>query len=78
MQTMSVGEFKSNFSEILKRVLAGEEIGISYGKRKEIVARLVPKASLRKPKRKLGILEGKGKVMFSNDFKMTEEEFLGL
>jgi antitoxin (DNA-binding transcriptional repressor) of toxin-antitoxin stability system len=78
MQIMSVGEFKSNFSEILKRVLAGEEVGISYGKKKEIVARLVPKASGKKPRRKIGILEGKGKVVFNNDFKITEEEFLGL
>lgn len=75
---MSVGEFKANFSHVLKRVLAGEEIGISYGKRKEIVARLVPKAKTKKPRRKLGIFEGKGKVNFSTDFKMTEEEFLGL
>lgn len=31
-----------------------------------------------KPKRKLGLLEGKVKVYFADDFKMTEEEFLGL
>lgn len=74
---MSVGEFKANFSEVLKRVLAGEEIGILYGKKKEVVARLVPKAAEKKPKRKLGVLEGKGKIKFAKDFKMTEEEFLG-
>ena len=78
METMSVGEFKSNFSEVLKRVLAGEEIGILYGKKKEIVARLVPKSSAKKPKRKIGILEGKWKVVFNAGFKMTEKEFLGL
>ena len=78
METMSVGEFKSNFSQVLKRVLAGEEIGILYGKKKEMVARLVPKEHVKKPRRKLGILEGKLKVTFSDDFKMSEEEFLGL
>ncbi len=36
METMSVGEFKSNFSGVLKRVLAGEEIGISFGKKKKL------------------------------------------
>jgi antitoxin (DNA-binding transcriptional repressor) of toxin-antitoxin stability system len=77
MQTLSVGEFKANFSEVLKKVLAGEEIAISYGKKKEIVARLVPKAG-KKEKRKIGILEGKSTVIFKDDFKMTEEEFLGL
>ncbi len=78
MEIMSVGEFKANFSEVLKKVLAGHEIGISYGKRKEIVARLVPKLPVKKHRRKIGILEGKGKVNFGVDFKMTEEEFLGV
>ena len=78
MDTMSVGEFKSNFSEVLKRVLAGEEIGISYGKKREIVARLVPKSTAKKPRRKIGILEGKGSVIFNKDFKITEKEFLGI
>jgi prevent-host-death family protein len=77
METMSVGEFKANFSDVLKRVMAGEEIGISYGKKKEIVARVVPKADPRKRRRQIGSLEGKGKVVFNAGFKMTEEEFLG-
>lgn len=77
MKILSVGEFKANFSEVLKKVLSGEEIGISYGKKKEIVAKLVPKTT-KKAKRKIGILEGKGKVIFSHDFKMTGEEFLGV
>lgn len=77
MKTMSVGEFKANFSEVLKLVLAGEEIGILYGKRKEIVAKLVPKSGGKQPRRKLGLLESKGTIKFGTDFKMTEEEFLG-
>ena len=78
MKTMSVGEFKTHFSAVLKRVIAGEEIGILYGKQKEMVARLVPKANAKKPKRKIGILEGKSSVKFKRNFKMTEEEFLGV
>ncbi len=78
MKVMSVGEFKTNFSQALKNVLAGEEIGISYGKNKEIVARLVPKAPAQKNKRKIGTLEGQGKVKFGAGFKMTTEEFLGI
>jgi antitoxin (DNA-binding transcriptional repressor) of toxin-antitoxin stability system len=76
MEIMSVGDFKANFSQALKKVLAGEVIGISYGKGKEIVARLVPKENAKKKRRKIGILEGKGKVKFGRDFKMTAEEFL--
>lgn len=75
---MNVGEFKTHFSEVLKRVLAGEEIGISYGKKKEIVARLVPKSTAKEAKRKIGIFEGKGKVSFGVDFSITEDEFLGV
>ncbi len=78
MKTLSVGEFKAHFSEVLKLVLAGEEVGILYGRKKEIVAKLVPKTVERKPRRKLGLLEGKGTVEFGTGFKMTEEEFLGL
>ena len=75
---MSVGEFKTNFSAALKKVLAGHEINISYGKRKEIVAKLIPKPAPKKTKRKIGILDGKTKIVFSKDFKITNEEFLGL
>lgn len=75
---MSVGEFKTNFSQVLKKVQAGEEIGITYGKKKEIVARLVPRKMDKPLKRKIGILDGKAKVVFARDFKLTTEEFLGL
>ena len=78
IQVMSVGELKTNFSEVLKRVQSGEEIGIAYGKNKVIVARLVPKNPAKKMKRKIGILDGKGKLKFSRDFKLTTEEFLGI
>lgn len=78
IQVMSVGELKTNFSEVLKRVQSGEEIGIAYGKNKVIVARLVPKNTAKKMKRKIGILDGKCKVKFSRDFKLTTEEFLGI
>ena len=76
MKVMSVGELKTRFSEVLKRVQSGEEIGIAYGKSKVVVARLVPKNMEKKKKRKIGILDGKGKVIFSKDFKLTAEEFL--
>jgi antitoxin (DNA-binding transcriptional repressor) of toxin-antitoxin stability system len=77
MRIMTVGEFKTNFSQVLKRVLAGEEIGISYGKNKEIVARLVPKASIKNARRKIGIWDKKAEIKFGANFKMTEEELLG-
>lgn len=78
MKTLTVGELKSRFSEIIKEVQTGEEIAVAFGKKKEIVAYLVPKSARKPGSRKLGILQNKGKVTFADDFKMTEEEFLGL
>ncbi|TAN14722.1 MAG: type II toxin-antitoxin system prevent-host-death family antitoxin [Chitinophagaceae bacterium] len=78
METLTIGEFKAHFSEVLKKVQEGKEVAISYGKKKEIVARLVPKATAKKTARKLGMWDKKGRVIFHSDFKMTEEEMLGL
>ena len=50
MKTMTVGELKAQFSEVLGQMLKnGEPIAISYGKKKEKVAAIVP-YSLIKPK----------------------------
>lgn len=78
MKTMMIGELKANFSEVIQEVKAGEEIAVAFGKKKEVVAYLIPKAARKAGKRQLGILAQKGKVTFGNDFKMTEEEFLGI
>ena len=74
---MTVGEFKTHFSDVLEQVKAGEEIAVTYGKKKEVVGYFIPEKP-QKPKVKLGIMQGKAKFTFSHDFKMTEEEFLGL
>jgi len=78
MKTMTVGEFKAQFSSVIEQVKKGEEIAVTFGKKKEIVGYFLPKVIDSKEKRKLGIMEGKAKVTFNDDFKMTEEEFLGL
>lgn len=74
---MTVGEFKSNFSEVLEQVKAGVSIAVTYGRKKEIVGYFLPESQHIKPKRKLGILEGKAKVSFKEGYKMSEEELLG-
>lgn len=78
METMTVGDFKANFSEVLKKVQQGEEIAISFGKKKEIVARLIPGSGQKKAKRKIGIFEGKAKITFTKNYSITEEEMLGI
>lgn len=76
IQAINVGELKANFSEVLKKVQAGEEIAILYGKK--IVAKLIPEISQKKSRRKIGIWDKKGSVNFNPDFKITEEELLGI
>lgn len=77
MYQLTVGQFKSKFSEVLGKVLQGESIGITYGKTKKKVAAIVPyKKYLRQTRFKLGLLEAKASFKIHNDFKMRDEEFL--
>lgn len=77
MKTYAVGEFKTHFSEIIERVRAGEEIIISYGKKKENVAVLIPYADYKTKKIRLGILQNKS-FKIHDDFQMSEEALLDL
>ncbi len=79
MKTLPVGELKAQFSEVLEKVKSGESFGILYGKKKKPIAMIVPyKDSMVRKERKIGLLEGKVNIQFSDDFKMSEEELLGL
>jgi len=79
MKMLPVGELKAQFSEVLEKVKMGESFGILYGKKKKPVAMIVPfNDQERKSERKIGILDGKVKSKFADNFKITEEEFLGL
>ncbi len=76
MKTYPVGEFKAHFSEIMEQVRAGEEIIISYGKKKENVAVLIPYAAYKSKKIRLGLLQDKV-LKIHDDFAISEEELLG-
>lgn len=78
MKTLTVGELKANFSDVLSTVLkTGEAVVISYGKKKEKVAALVPIDQV-KPvsKRVLGTLGAKASVTFKPNFSLTDDELL--
>lgn len=80
---MMVADFKAQFSDVLGKVRNGEEVFLGYGRRREKIAVLVPYEKYRRltkanVKRQAGTLAGKGEVVFGKDFKMTDEEFLGL
>jgi prevent-host-death family protein len=77
MQEVTVGELKANFSELLDKVVGGEEITISFGKKRKRVAVLIPYDHYsRKSERKLGLLKGRGRCVIRKDFKLTDEELL--
>jgi prevent-host-death family protein len=78
MKTMAVGEFKARFSEAVEAVKHGEEIVISYGKKRQNIAVLVPYASFKhKNAITLGSLAGKASVQFADDFEMSADELVG-
>ena len=77
MQTLTVGELKTGFSEVLKKIRNGEEIVISYGKKREKVAVLVPYSTYAStPERSLGLLKNRAECIIHDDFEISEKEML--
>lgn len=78
MKTLPVGEFKTHFSDILKEVQSGEEIIITYGRNKKSVAALIPISEYKQQNTiKMGLLKDQT-YSITEDFEMTEEEFIGI
>lgn len=78
MKTLSVGELKAQFSEVLEMVKAGESVEILFGKKRQPVAMIVPIDRKKKGKRKIGIYEGKTAITLAEDFEITEVELANL
>lgn len=76
MKSLTVAEFKAQFSAMLSLVKEGESVQILYGKAKRPVALLVP-AETPGTIRDLGPLEGKAKFKEKDGGKMNLEDFLG-
>jgi hypothetical protein len=76
MKTLSVGEFKSQFSHVIEMIKAGEEVEVTYGKQKEVIGVFKPKTKKKGSKRKFGQLEGtKGYYMAKDFTETTFEDF---
>jgi len=79
MKTLQSAKAKTHFSSILKDIEAGNEVAITYGKKKQAVAVIIPYEKWKKSqKRQLGTLEGKMSVEFAGDFAITDEELIHL
>lgn len=79
MQTIQVGQFKSEFSSILDKVQnEGEKYIIEYGKKHKKVAMLVP-YNEEKKQRIFGLHEGMGKINdnFDDDNQEINSMFYG-
>lgn len=77
MQTFTIGELKTRFSEVLEKVRNGQKIVISYGKKREKVAVIVPYSAYGpKRERSLGLLKDRGRCVIHEGFDMSEEEIL--
>jgi hypothetical protein len=76
MKTMTVGEFKTRFSDVVDWIKQGKKIAVTYGKKKEVIGYFIPELPESDSKRNLGIMKGKAKVSFHPGFKMDEKEFL--
>ncbi len=73
MQSIQVGQFKSDLSSILEQVQnSGEKFVIEYGKKHKKVAMLVPFEEEKKESRKFGIYEGKCKI--PDDFDKEDKD----
>jgi antitoxin (DNA-binding transcriptional repressor) of toxin-antitoxin stability system len=68
MKAMAVGHMKTHFSEVLEEVKQGNRVGILYGRAKKPVAMIVPYLEEKTQDRKIGILDGKISIKFTDDF----------
>jgi len=77
MQTLTIGELKASFSEVLKKIRNGQKIVVSYGKKREKVAVIVPYSDYAsKSERCLGLLKDRAGCIIHDDFEMSDKEML--
>lgn len=75
MKDLNVGEFKTHFSEVLKDVKHGERVIISFGKKKEKLAVIIPYRGYAQTDRHLGILTKRGSFKILEGFKFSDKDF---
>lgn len=76
MISVTVGDFKSRFSDYLDSVINGEDVEILYGRAKKPVAKFTKIKETEK--RNIGTLDGISSFSEIEDGKISMEEFLGI
>jgi hypothetical protein len=82
VKTMTVAEFKADFSSAVDEIRANNEVVVTYGRSRRPLGVFVSYNghSAKKPKAgiRLGVLKDKGWSLSMENFVMTDEELLGL
>ncbi len=78
MKTMTVGELKARFSEVMGQMIkSGEPVAISYGKKKEKIAAIIPYSQLKpQAERSLGLMRGRARCVIHDDSALSDEALL--
>lgn len=76
MKTVTIGEFKANFSEYAEKVQKGLELIVTHGRKRKKIFKVMPIQEEKPVKRKLGVLDGKVNITIADDWEMTDEELL--
>ena len=77
METITVGELKGKFSEILNKVRNGEKVVIGYGRKREQIAVIVPFSEYStQTERQLGLLKDKASCRIHDNFALSDQELL--
>ena len=77
MKVMSVGELKPQFSSVLNNIKTGEEIIVSYGRKKEKVAVIIPYEKYKKQtlKKQKEFVNKKNGLEFYTNSWVKDSEF---
>ncbi len=80
MKILTVAKLKAEFSSVIDDLKQGHEVVITYGRKKEPIATIVPQSKLKKPdfSLQLGDLKKAGWTYQMKNFEITDEEFLNL
>jgi hypothetical protein len=75
MKIVTVAQFKAHFAETIEWVRSGQKVGVTSGKKQDLIGIFMPQVLSKPEKRRLGQLEGLAKAVFHDDFKMSDIEF---
>ncbi len=74
MKTLTVGEFKAQFSSVIEMIKSGEEVEVTFGKQKEVIGVFKPIEKKKDTRVKIGSLSNTPGYFMAPDFTETTFE----